>query len=85
MKSALRLGGCLLSDCVHASPLKAQFKYLSYILSLTVALKLGLLPAGILFTKKNNKKAWSLDGTSKIFLESICCGIHIPCDDDEST
>ena len=30
MKSALRLRGCLLSDYAHASPVKAQFKYLSY-------------------------------------------------------
>lgn len=30
MKSALRLRGRLLSDYAHASPVKAQFKYLSY-------------------------------------------------------
>ena len=38
---------------------KAQFIYLSYILSFEIALKLGLLPDGITFIKKNNKRTWS--------------------------
>ena len=56
MKSALRLRGCLLSDYVHPSPFKAQFKYTVF----RGRVKIGpVARRNFIYQEKLNKRAWS--------------------------